>query len=83
MAPLSPFADVILSLDDSRRRMESRKPDETAAALQRMTKEIEALRKRIEAAAPAAGTPAKDSAAPAVQPLSASRTVARRAVSGR
>ncbi|HET9801654.1 MAG TPA: DUF885 family protein [Candidatus Acidoferrum sp.] len=81
MAPLIPFADIILSLDDSRRRMESRKPDETAASLQRMTKQIETLRAQIEAGLPSSTTSTKEPATPtpAVQPLRASRTVSRRA----
>ena len=84
MRPLIPFEDVIFSFEDPRRRMEPPQPAKAAAALQRMTKQISELRAAIEAGSPAAtaGTSGTtDPASPSVQPLRASKTVARRAVS--
>lgn len=81
MAPLLPFAEAILALDDARRKMEPPEPAKSAASLQRVAKEIETLRSQIEAGLPPSNSSTKEPAANPPTPLRASRTEARRAVS--
>ncbi len=47
-APLLPFAESIISLEESRRRMEPVDPEEAAAALDEMTTRIRNIRKALE-----------------------------------
>jgi len=81
MRPLIPFEDVIFSFEDRRRRMEPPESAKAADALQKMTKQISELRAAIEAGSPAASSSTTDSSSPSIQPLRASKTVARRSIS--
>jgi uncharacterized protein (DUF885 family) len=83
MAPLLPFAATILGLEEARRRMEPVKPMEAAKSLSAMVKEIGKLREAEEEGlkGSAASADAK-SPTPPVQPVKASKTVARRAAHG-
>jgi len=78
MAPLLPFTKTILALEDARRRMETPKPNEAAASLQQIAKEISKLREAEEA-----GLRMEDKSSqpadPNTQPIRATKTVARRA----
>ena len=47
-APLLPFAESIISLEESRRRMEPVDPEKAAAALDEMTTRIKDIRKALE-----------------------------------
>ncbi|HEY3139190.1 MAG TPA: DUF885 family protein [Blastocatellia bacterium] len=49
VAPLVPFAHTITDFEDSRRRMESIDPPKTAALLTKMSKQIDATNKAVEA----------------------------------
>ena len=80
MRPLIPFEDVIFSFEDQRRRMEPPESVKAAAALQKMTKQISELRAAIEAGFTAGTSGTTDIASSSIQPLRASKTVARRAI---
>lgn len=49
MAPLIPFAQAIIDLEETRRRMEPVKPSKAAALLSNINKQIDSLRKGLEA----------------------------------
>lgn len=78
MELLLPFAKTIAQLEDARRRMETPKGEQCAAALAAMVKEIAQVRKAEEAGL-AEGDRAKAASASGQQPIRAKRTVARRA----
>jgi uncharacterized protein (DUF885 family) len=48
IAPLIPFAQTIIGLDESRRRMESINSEKTAATVSALTKQIEEVRRTLE-----------------------------------
>jgi hypothetical protein len=52
MAPLLPFANTIIGLDDSRRRMEVPNPEKAAGELSAMVKLIAATQKQLQAEPP-------------------------------
>ena len=52
MAPLLPFANTIIGLDDSRRRMEVPNPEKAAGELSAMVKLIAATQKQLQAELP-------------------------------
>ena len=82
MSPLIPFSQTILDLDDSRRRMELPKPQQSAEALTKMVKEISGLRESEEAGlAPDTKPDTRPSASKTaeVHPLRSEKNVARRA----
>src|SRR5207253_7756858 len=75
MEPLLPFAEDLLGLEEARRRMAAVNAEETAALLTRLSKQIDGLRKTLEAALkPEAGAGAKPPVA------GVKKTVANRAV---
>ncbi len=78
MEPLLPFAKTIAELEDSRRRMETPKGEQCAAALAAMVREI-ARTRQAEEAGLAEKDKAKAANISAVQPIRAKHTVARRA----
>jgi Bacterial protein of unknown function (DUF885) len=61
LSPLLPFAKIIVDLDESRRRMEIPKPEQAAAALSQMVKEISKAREAAEAGIAENGKPAETS----------------------
>ena len=77
ISTLLPFAKIIVELDESRRRMEVPKPEEAAAALARMVKEIAKTREAAEAGLATNAKTAEGTAA--IQPIRVSKTVASRA----
>ncbi len=79
MAPLIPFSTAILGLEDSRRQMEPPKPMEAADALHGIVKEILALREVEESGLKEPTSTAAPTSSATVQPIRASKTVARRA----
>ena len=78
MASLLPFAKTILALEDARRQMETPKPDEAAATLHQITKEIGKIREAEEAGLKAEEN-SSGTAVQKIQPSRASKVVARRA----
>jgi uncharacterized protein (DUF885 family) len=77
MLPLLPFAKIIVELDESRRRMEVPKPEQAAAAMVQLVKEIAKTRETAEAGLMPNSKPS-DSGASA-QPIHFSKVVASRA----
>ena len=92
MAPLIPFAGAIIDLHESRREMKPIDPSKSASLLTRLDKDIKALRKAIEAGLESEekGKSDGDGAAekeaesnsndPRVEPITAGKSVAMRAV---
>jgi len=79
-APLLPFADRLLALQDARRDMAAIDQAALARTLADVAKEIDSLRVRFEPApARQAGGPAADTGVRRVPPPKASKTVANRA----
>lgn len=82
MAPLIPFAKIIVELDDSRRRMEDATPTRAAAELSELVKEISRTRNGAEAGlrpATKSGSDTKTQMAPENPPIHADKTTADRA----
>jgi Bacterial protein of unknown function (DUF885) len=77
LSTLLPFAKIIVDLDESRRRMEIPKPEEAAAALSQIVKEIAKTREAAEASLVENGKAAGNTAGP--QPIRATKVVASRA----
>lgn len=77
MSPLLPFAKTIVDLDESRRRMEIPKPEQAAAAVAQMVKDIGKLREAEEAGLATGAKETQNPSAP--QPVHASKVVAHRA----
>jgi uncharacterized protein (DUF885 family) len=77
LSTLLPFAKIIVDLDESRRRMEIPKPEEAAAALSQMIKEIAKTRDSAEAGLVGDTKAASNTAGP--QPIRATKVVASRA----
>jgi uncharacterized protein (DUF885 family) len=61
LLPLLPFAKIIVDLDESRRRMEIPKPEQAAAALSQIEKEISKAREAAQAGLAETGKPAETS----------------------
>ncbi len=81
MEPLLPFASVIISFEESRRRLEPLDPKQAAATLNDLKKKIADTRKKFEEALKPPRPPAKQEGAeakPAEPPVK--RTIANRAV---
>lgn len=76
MAPLVPFSDAIIALEETRQRMEPAKSQEAAATLTRMVKQIADTRRAIEAGLPQEGRAKPESK---IEPIRAKKTVANRA----
>ncbi|PWT88494.1 MAG: DUF885 domain-containing protein, partial [Proteobacteria bacterium] len=77
MAPLLPFAQIIVNLDEARRKMELPRPQEAAAALVKMTKQIADTRQSAEAGLKTDAELKQTKSE--VAPIRAPKTVARRA----
>lgn len=77
MAPLLPFAKIIIDLDDSRRRMEVPNSEKAAGELSALVKAIAATQKQLQTQLNAAKGPEKDKG---TQILGVSKVVANRAV---
>jgi len=76
MLPLLPFAKIIVGLDEARRRMEVPKPEQDAAAMAQLVKEIAKTRQAAEAGLAPSSKPSDGSASP--QPIRVSKVVASR-----
>jgi len=82
MEPLMPFARTIIELEESRRRMESVQPQQVAERLALMRKQIEEVRRAVEAGlrGERADGQLRDRGAGTIAPIRVSRTVANRAL---
>lgn len=82
MEPLMPFARTIIELEESRRRMEPIQPQPVAERLVAMQKQIEEVRRAVEAGlrGERADGQLRDRGIGAIAPIRVTRTVANRAL---
>ncbi len=82
MEPLLPFARTIIELEEARRRMEPVQPAQVAERLTAMGKQIEEVRRAVEAGlrGERAGGAGASRGTEAIAPIRVSRTVANRAL---
>ncbi len=82
-APLLPFAQTIIDLEEARRQMELVDPPKVAALLSNLSRQIEATRRSVEAGLRVDGRPeskAEGNSDATVEPIKLKKTIANRAL---